>query len=350
MHWLDGRPPVHPRACGEQQDVRVPRFSKRQDAGSSPRLRGTAHNCITRRGRERIGSSPRLRGTVTPTSCRQGCRSIRFIPAPAGNRLASTRQRSAIQEAVHPRACGEQSIRHRPSASRTNRGSSPRLRGTGPGVCHRRGIIRFIPAPAGNSWHWRLADSGHSVHPRACGEQFVWLADGHSGSCRRFIPAPAGNSRFPGSLSRNGQRTVHPRACGEQPTMASLPEACHFRFIPAPAGNRRLSCAGAPSPQHRFIPAPAGNSVTSSLAWLPGVSSGSSPGLRGTARNLQSIASACVTVHPRACGEQSDGVRAKPGSYDRSVHPRACGEQFFGGGRHSLLRAAVHPRACGEQS
>ena len=69
---------VHPRACGEHVSVDG---SSVFSCGSSPRLRGT------RQGREAGGH----RG--------------RFIPAPAGNtRVMPSR---AILSAVHPRACGE---------------------------------------------------------------------------------------------------------------------------------------------------------------------------------------------------------------------------------------------------
>ena len=93
-------PPVHPRACGEQQG-------------------------LPQQSRPFFGSSPRLRGTEFCVS--QIKHVLRFIPALAGNRLSSsmdTRSRS-----VHPRACGEQVdlsfLAPYPC------GSSPRLRGTG---------------------------------------------------------------------------------------------------------------------------------------------------------------------------------------------------------------------------
>ena len=140
------------------------------------------------------------------------------------------------------------------------------------------------------------------------------------------------------------------------------------RFIPAPAGN------GLPlhSVHYRFIPAPAGNGA-SILNWM-WRSTGSSPRLRGTE---------LPTVHPRACGERSNGrgtpangvhrfIPAPAGNGQvsgrlrrpRPVHPRACGErglhsnQFIrprfipapaGNGRRQSAPLTVHPRACGEQ-
>ena len=71
--------------------------------------------------------------------------------------------------AVHPRVCGEQQgaifLAH------GHDGSSPRVRGTGPGHEFLHEYGRFIPACAGNSttvhgWY-RVV----TVHPRVCGEQ-----------------------------------------------------------------------------------------------------------------------------------------------------------------------------------
>ena len=69
---------VHPRACGEHHDGDR---AANQNAGSSPRLRGT---------RPRHGQQLRRR---------------RFIPAPAGNTARGAC--GARPRPVHPRACGE---------------------------------------------------------------------------------------------------------------------------------------------------------------------------------------------------------------------------------------------------
>ena len=235
--------PVHPRACGEQFQV-----DTTQDAS--------------------YGSSPRLRGTVRRSRRRPP--SARFIPAPAGNSAAPARRSGCA--AVHPRACGEQAIPCAPA--QLVAGSSPRLRGTGfhgpRAIC----ILRFIPAPAGNSSRSAPSRLEDSVHPRACGEQQyrAWLKCHKTGSSPRlrgtacavvfhisrvrFIPAPAGNS-----ADIDGKTvvvSVHPRACGEQwrePRTMLLPAGSSprlrgtgqrqitrrvwGRFIPAPAGNRR---------------------------------------------------------------------------------------------------------------
>ena len=136
-----GRFPVHPRACGEQ-----PRgiCSSRSPGGSSPRMRGTGLCGFRGRGGRRFipahagnrrsrsiwaiawpvhpracgeqmpenkklspeaGSSPRMRGTAGERQ--GGARQRRFIPAHAGNSQPLGARRD--QAAVHPRACGEQS-------------------------------------------------------------------------------------------------------------------------------------------------------------------------------------------------------------------------------------------------
>ncbi len=92
-------PPVHPRACGEQQgQVSLAIFH----GGSSPRMRGT--------GSGRFSSSD-------PN---------RFIPAHAGNRAQVAA--SSRHQPVHPRACGEQIQDIQGNA--IFGGSSPRMRGT----------------------------------------------------------------------------------------------------------------------------------------------------------------------------------------------------------------------------
>ena len=134
---------VHPRACGEQGEIRT---SIQCPSGSSPRMRGTGH-----RGHHRKSLS-------------------RFIPAHAGNR--NTGPPTGSGQAVHPRACGEQ-IAVRDHHTRTA-GSSPRMRGTVIICGGARRELRFIPAHAGNSRSFSARRSAITVHPRACGEQRGW--------------------------------------------------------------------------------------------------------------------------------------------------------------------------------
>ncbi len=192
--------PVHPRACGEHKQL----------AEGESLIRG---------------SSPRLRGTRIRQPYR--ARARRFIPAPAGNTPFTFGPQSS--PAVHPRACGEHMKIIRTNDGRT--GSSPRLRGTPAPHLLGGQSDRFIPAPAGNTWHGRTRRYQAAVHPRACGEhdRLNNLETGVIGSsprlrgtrqriadprsARRFIPAPAGNTI--GSRSATQCASVHPRACGE---------------------------------------------------------------------------------------------------------------------------------------
>ena len=138
---------------------------------------------------------------------------------------------------VHPRVCGEQDRLVKRFAAQP--GSSPRVRGTGPGSGRHGHGTRFIPACAGNRSEAPARVCHRSVHPRVCGEQSSrrWMMrwpDGSSPRVRgteryrarrqgsvRFIPACAGNS--PSSTPPWPPETVHPRVCGEQrPTCASL--------------------------------------------------------------------------------------------------------------------------------
>ena len=217
------QPPVHPRACGEHI--------------------GWWYNPLTC-----AGSSPRLRGTLASTVIPAGPH--RFIPAPAGNTGYGLRY--LLRAAVHPRACGEHARDSYPSIVSSGSsprlgehgprgvavmivsGSSPRLRGTPPVAELRMGLLRFIPAPAGNTSTCAVWACAIAVHPRACGEHACWtpavpLASGSSPRLRgtppartrffwgsRFIPAPAGNTPPRGGGGRCA--AVHPRACGEHTT------------------------------------------------------------------------------------------------------------------------------------
>ena len=318
------RKPVHPRVCGEL-------------------------TALLRFGAGSYGSSPRVRGTRVYYGCEVA--TARFIPACAGN-SASLRARTATAP-VHPRVCGELgSVR---SDADVAAGSSPRVRGTPrrqrpdgqvrrfipacagnskPGRSSSIPVQRFIPACAGNSHRRRFGGSGQCgssprvrgtrpgmssavspvpVHPRVCGELLEALAriqrrdgssprvrgthqrDDRAGNIRRFIPACAGNSAHGRSTARRA--SVHPRVCGELlPGRRTRPGA--VRFIPACAGNSGVRprktryrpvhprvCGELPRPSpleeppFRFIPR-----------------------VRGT-RELQTRGKGCSSVHPRVCGE-----------------------------------------------
>ncbi len=232
---------VHPRACGEHSKF-MPSLSITD--GSSPRLRGTRS----------VGRSQLITG--------------RFIPAPAGNTSPAMHQSPALQ--VHPRACGEHSPFPRPFFDRV--GSSPRLRGTPPFDARERSFRRFIPAPAGNTSSSYVTTEKYTVHPRACGEHVGQqllraIAGGSSPRLRgtqpllvrilslmRFIPAPAGNTVFFSVVWR--YQAVHPRACGEHYVAHADSEGANGS---SPRLRGTLTGGGSYSDIYRFIPAPAGN-------------------------------------------------------------------------------------------
>ena len=359
------RAPVHPRACGEHLcEVSV----LPADSGSSPRVRGTlavsplplrprrfiparaGNTPCTRRAsasasvhpracgehlrdlghdRDEAGSSPRVRGTRRAPG--PGGGRLRFIPARAGNTLRPATAESA--RPVHPRACGEHWLRASPTEAAN--GSSPRVRGTLHASDEDDPHDRFIPARAGNTTPTRRPPRTFPVHPRACGEHSIPDHDppafrGSSPRVRgthsegleevagaRFIPARAGNTRRRGSSAAG--RPVHPRACGEHAASAA--------FAPP--------------------------------------STGSSPRVRGT-RTTRAPGRAVPTVHPRACGEHrcasnetlsiigsSPRVRGtRSGDREGSPHLRFIPARAGNTARQEnhRSRSSVHPRACGEHA
>ncbi len=148
-----------------------------------------------------------VRAKNTPSAWRSSC-CASVHPFRAGNALMTAT--IPVEQAVHPRACGE----------RTPLGHL-RVR--------RR---RFIPVRAGNAGCADRGVGAMPVHPRACGERVTtanWLAlvAGSSPCVRgtlygnqrvrvvgRFIPVRAGNAPF--NQAGVGSPAVHPRACGER--------------------------------------------------------------------------------------------------------------------------------------
>ena len=166
-----------------------------------------------------------MRGTRFSPTARILAQGI--IPAHAGNTLAYCSRSCCNRD--HPRACGEHTIPIMPAG--TAPGSSPRMRGTLPGVGHLRPQPGIIPAHAGNTDGAVHRNTRSRDHPRACGEHIQrapmdWTNRGSSPRMRGtpmrtrsrilslwIIPAHAGNtqtSEFSSSTYRD-----HPRACGE---------------------------------------------------------------------------------------------------------------------------------------
>ena len=167
--------------------------------------------------------------------------------------------------------CGEQFGRHIPASRQ--RGSPPRVRGTGICKIFCTHGLRITPACAGNSDTLPISPIVPRDHPRVCGEQQnqITLVDIFRGSpprvrgtvpigmqvvyIFRITPACAGNSSLPSSNRKPMQD--HPRVCGEQlwrtksPAFAigSPPRVrgtgnssstyfAPYRITPACAGNR----------------------------------------------------------------------------------------------------------------
>ncbi len=242
-HRAPAPAPVHPRGCGER--------------GSRPPWHWPP-----------AGSSPRVRGTPQPAA--RLCAASRFIPAGAGN--APVRLPRRTGRAVHPRGCGEREISR--FLGRPVHGSSPRVRGTRIADLGRARAGRFIPAGAGNACPFSSINVVLPVHPRGCGER-DWVAvespTDHGSSPRvrgtlrgwstrrgilRFIPAGAGNAL---SRSSNGANPpVHPRGCGERASRETPPGGFDGSS-PRVRGTRRRRCC--PAAARRFIPAGAGNAA-----------------------------------------------------------------------------------------
>ena len=211
---------------------------------------------------------------------------------------------------VHPRGCGEHHVIG--GFDDGLFGSSPRVRGT-LRVCRRAtGLMRFIPAGAGNTASTCWPTCATTVHPRGCGEhrsrgRRQRKNDGSSPRVRGtrrfshrwkpatwFIPAGAGNT--PAELYLFTLGAVHPRGCGEH--------AMHPKFVPPFSGSSprvrgtQVECQVAGG-ERRFIPAGAGNTSRQ--------------------RHLKSS----FPVHPRGCGEHY--MRSVAVDYRRGSSPRVRG-------------------------
>ena len=174
----------------------------------------------------------------------------RFIPAGAGN--SGFRASLTPLIAVYPRRCGEQ--KQRDFLPGGLLGLSPQVRGTVAKPGQAVGLIRFIPAGAGNRPGKRTRGQPPTVYPRRCGEQIGASAgprheNGLSPQVRGTGPAAARTPVPP---------TVYPRRCGEQNWSSRRP-ATSLGLSPQVRGTvPRVKPVFFSS---RFIPAGAGNSV-----------------------------------------------------------------------------------------
>ena len=322
---------VHPRSRGEHGSR--PADSPGLD-GSSPLARGT-----------RVGQEPAQEGE-------------RFIPARAGN-TGRVRVR-VCSRSVHPRSRGEHDLVRHWAYEQT--GSSPLARGTRMGLRRGDGLLRFIPARAGNTDKAAMQVRKSPVHPRSRGEHILHEESpvvnpgssplargtqrdgGHAGSGGRFIPARAGNTfSVP---PRGSWSTVHPRSRGEHACSRRGTRRCNgssplargthwdwrigddlIRFIPARAGNTNASCwKGRVSTVH---PRSRGEHLTP--ATPTDAAPGSSPLARGTRlRELGDRDS--VRFIPARAGNTPWKSLSRPTA---SVHPRSRGEHVAASVRFS---------------
>ena len=121
------------------------------------------------------GSPPRVRGT--DIYCVRRCCANGITPACAGNRYFLAV--NPLPGEDHPRVCGEQQNPGRLGAFQ--RGSPPRVRGTGGIFRVQRHDARITPACAGNSPGIASLHSPSRDHPRVCGEQVTDTLDGIEG-------------------------------------------------------------------------------------------------------------------------------------------------------------------------
>ena len=214
-------------------------------------------------------------------------------------------------------------------------GSSPLTRGTQRRRKEAVGILRFIPAYAGNTYAFLCGLRPHPVHPRLRGEHTTSASNdsGHGGSSPltrgtreilhdgglvwRFIPAYAGNTSTLSSQVKD--ITVHPRLRGEHVVWIHW-YAEYLRFIPAYAGNTD----------------PAAYKHT--LAAVH-------PRLRGEHRSFCGVASLAVGSSPLTRGTQR---RGRHYAHPARFIPAYAGNTWQGSLRSG--RAPVHPRLRGEHT
>ena len=197
--------------------------------------------------------------------------SSRFIPACAGN--AQPRTARATVLAVHPRMRGERETHD--IAEGWTTGSSPHARGTRIHSAPGGGLLRFIPACAGNAYRFPAGSWAAAVHPRMRGERpnTVSTLARTSGSSPH-----ARGTRLPVSICASVPR-VHPRMRGER-MVADDHSSVAIGSSPHARGTHATPVF--PLVVLRFIPACAGNASLSSSSITP------------------------MTVHPRMRGERVD--------------------------------------------
>ena len=233
-----------------------------------PRACGANVSCATRAIYD-YGSSPRMRGKRRLGDVLSHCN--RIIPAHAGQTSPVRRRLPCSPD--HPRACGANGPAPR-SPTRTT-GSSPRMRGKLGLLLLGFGILRIIPAHAGQTTSPPGRSPASPDHPRACGanEQghlMLRLLHGssprmrgkhagqdYSSASARIIPAHAGQTQRVAPARRMGPD--HPRACGANPQPAVV---AHLPSGSSPRMRGKLLLCDIRKPRARIIPAHAGQTMT----------------------------------------------------------------------------------------
>ena len=251
--------------------------------------------------------------------CGGDCRVRRIIPAHAGQTTALPSASRSPSD--HPRACGANGPAPR-SPTRTT-GSSPRMRGKLGLLLLGFGILRIIPAHAGQTTSPPGRSPASPDHPRACGanEQghlMLRLLHGssprmrgkhagqdYSSASARIIPAHAGQTQRVAPARRMGPD--HPRACGANPQPAVV---AHLPSGSSPRMRGKLLLCDIRKPRARIIPAHAGQTMT----------------FRPIRR--------ATPDHPRACGANTAPSNMPPTPTGSSPRMR---------GKHGTIKHAADP-------
>ena len=180
-------------------------------------------------------------------SNRPECPISGITPAYAGKRATLA---SVVGMAMdHPRLCGEK--RQWQTASRTEAGSPPPMRGKGYRGYFFSSVFRITPAYAGKSLSLKSPIPEIVDHPRLCGEKrlltvWTWILRGSPPPMRGKV------NRL---IQSGGCAEDHPRLCGEK---VELPV---FVFVllgsPPPMRGKGSKRSGTTS-KHRITPAYAG--------------------------------------------------------------------------------------------
>ena len=212
-------------------------------------------------------------------------------------------------------------------------GSSPRVRGKRlPG---REGGLRgrLIPARAGKTSRGSSTASSAWAHPRACGENLVYLmlltaGFGSSPRVRGKPQGPCPVGRLGGLIPARAGKThlteeeeactkAHPRACGENSGEVSSSRSATGS---SPRVRGKPHQLGGQGPRRRLIPARAGKT-------------------RGASKPASGL-----EAHPRACGENARRCRRRRGG--RGSSPRVRGKRAER--RQDVRRGGLIPARAGK--